>query len=95
MNTLHRKSVLAVFGASIFALSLIVVNPVHAGAVGGLTAKFMMNNGSKLHANTRQEAKKQLATDPTVTSDSSRGEVWVYDFAPSGNGIDRRRWMPN
>jgi hypothetical protein len=95
MNTLHRKSVLAVFGASIFALSLIVVNPVHANNNGGLTAKFMTKNGSKLHANTRQEAKEQLATEPTVTSDGSNAEVWVYDFEPTGNSIARRRWMSN
>ena len=95
MNTLHRKSVLAVIGASIFALSLIVVNPVHAGGGGGLTAGFMMKNGSKLHTNTRQEAKKQLATDSTVTSNSSKAGVSEYGLAPSEKAIVGRRSASN
>ena len=98
MNTLHKKSVLAAFGASIFVLSLIAVNPVHAGGGGTFaspTIKFMMKNGSKLHANTRQEAKKQLATDPTVTSNSSKAGVSEYGLAASEKAIVGRRSASN
>ncbi len=95
MRMLARNTLTAVFGASIVALSLTAASPAHAGAVGGLTAKFMMNNSSKLHTNTRQEAKKQLATDPSSASDSSTAEVLQYGLAPSGTGIARRRWVRN
>ncbi len=95
MRMLARNTLTAVFGASIVALSLTAASPAHAGAVGGLTAKFMMNDSSKLHTNTRQEAKKQIAADPSSSSHSSNAEVWIYDFEPTGNSIARRRWMPN
>ena len=100
MDTLHRKSVFAVIGASIFALSLIAVNPAHARSGSGNaspTLKFMMKNGAKLSVNTQQEAKerlRQLATDPAVTSDSREPGVWKYDLPPNGTGIVRRRTLP-
>jgi hypothetical protein len=98
MNVLARKPLFSLMGAAVLALSLGAVAPAHAGGGGGFaspTVKFMMKNGSKFHANTMQNAKKQLAADPTTASDGSRAEVQVYDLAPSGTGIVRRRWMPN
>jgi hypothetical protein len=89
MDTLHSKSVFAVIGASIFALSLIAVNPAHARSGSGNaspTLKFMMKNGAKLSVNTQQEAKerqRQLAKDPAVFSDTSDKAVRVYELAPS------------
>ncbi len=95
MRMLARNTLTAVFGASIVALSLTAASPAHAGAVGGLTAKFMMNDSSKLHTNTRQEAKKQLATDSTVTSNSSKAGVSEYGLAPSEKAIVGRRTVSN
>ena len=101
MNTLAKNTLTAVFGASIIALSLAAVNPAQArsgAALSSPTLKFMMKGGAKFSVNTQQEAKerqKQLATDPSVTSDSREVEVREYDLAPSGTGIVRRRTLPN
>lgn len=101
MNTLAKNTLTAIFGASIIALSLAAVNPAHARSGGGFgapTVKFMMKTGSKFSINTMQEAKerqRQLATDPSVTSDSRKAVVREHDLAPGGTGIVRRRTLPN
>ena len=83
---------------TVVGLSLTAVTPAHARSGLGAarpTIQFMMKNGSQFHANTRQEATKQLAKDPAASSGTSGKAVWEYELAPSEKAIVGRRTVSN
>ena len=96
MSISSKKTLLSLAAAAAVILATAAVTPAEARGGGLLTSqtvKFMMKGGAKLHANTREEAARQLATAP-VFSDASGARVVSYDFDPSGNGIRRRLSLP-
>ncbi len=97
MTRTSKMALVSLLAVAVVGFSVSAVTPAQARSgdnADSATIQFMMKNGSQFHANTRQEATKQLAKDPAVFSHTSHKAVRVYDFAPSGNGIVRRRTVP-
>ncbi len=98
MTRTSKMALLSLAAVAMVGFSVSAVTPAYAKSGLGParpTIQCMMKNGSQFHANTRQEATKQLAKDPAVFSDTSDKAVRVYELAPSENGIVRRRTVPN
>ncbi len=98
MTRTSKMALLSLAAVAVVAFSGAVDSPAYARSGLGAarpTIQFMMKNGSKLHANTRQEATKQLAEDPAVFSDTSNNAVWEYELAPSEKAIVGRRTVSN
>ncbi len=98
MTRTSKMALVSLIAVAVVGFSVSAVTP--AQARGGLgparpTIQFMMKNGSQFHANTRQEATKQLAKDPAVFSDTSDKTVRVYELAPSEKAIVGRRTVSN
>ncbi len=96
MTLTSMKSLLSLAAIAAAALSIATATPAQArggGSFASPSAKFMQKNGMQMHANTRQRAAKQTATDRSVFSDVSTGTPLVYDLQPTGTGIARRRWI--
>ena len=96
MTLTSMKSLLSLAAVAATALSIATATPVQArggASFASPSAKFMQKNGMQMHANTRQRAAKQTATDRSVFSDVSTGTPLVYDLQPTGTGIARRRWI--
>lgn len=97
MSISSKKILLSLAAAAAVVVATAAVAPAEARGGGQFTsptAKFMMKQGAKLHANTREEARKQKAAAPAFT-DASRGSVVRYDLEPSGNGLRRRLSLPH
>ena len=98
MTRTSKMALVSLVAVAVVGFSVSAVTP--AQARGGLgparpTIQFMMKNGSQFHANTRQEATKQLAKDPAAFSDTSDKAVWEYELAPSEKAIVGRRTVSN
>ena len=87
-----KKGLLSLAAAAAVVLTAAAATPAQARS-GDLhdspTVKYLMRG-----ANIRQEAARQTATAPSF-NDTSGAAVVVYDVTPSGNGIIRRRTLPN
>ena len=96
MTRTSRMPLVSLLAVAVVGFSVSAVTPAHSGpAAARPTVKFMMKNGSQFHANTRQEATKQLAKDPAAFSDTSDKAVRVYELAPSEKAIVGRRTVSN
>ncbi len=96
MTLTSKMTLTSLLAIAVVGFSVSAVTPAHSGpAAARPTVKFMMKNGSQFHANTRQEATKQLATGPAVFSDTSDKAVRVYELAPSEKAIVGRRTVSN
>ena len=96
MTLISMKYLLLLVAIAAAALFIATATPAQArggGSFASPSAKFMQKNGMQMHANTRQRAAKQTATDRSVFSDVSTGTPLVYDLQPTGTGIARRRWI--
>ncbi len=96
MTLTSKMTLTSLLAIAVVGFSVSAVTPAHSGpAAARPTVKFMMKNGSQFHANTRQEATKQLAKDPAGFSDTSDKAVRVYELAPSEKAIVGRRTVSN
>ncbi len=86
MTRTSKMALVSLVAVAVVGFSVSAVTPAQARSGLGParpTIQFMMKNGSQFHANTRQEATKQLAKDPAGFSDTSDKAVRVYELAPS------------
>ncbi len=93
-----KMALVSLLAVAVVGFSVSAVTPAQARSGLGParpTIQFMMKNGSQFHANTRQEATKQLAKDPAAFSDTSDKAVRVYELAPSEKAIVGRRTVSN
>ncbi len=98
MTRTSKMALLSLAAVAVVGFSVSAVTPAQARSGLGAarpTSQFMMKNGSQFHANTRQEATKQLAKDPAASSDTSGRAVWEYELAPSEKAIVGRRTVSN
>ncbi len=98
MTRISKMALVSLLAVVVVAISGAIGSPAYAKSGLGParpTIQFMMKNGSQFHANTRQEATKQLAKDPAASSDPSDKTVRVYELAPSEKAIVGRRTVAN
>jgi len=98
MTRTSKMALVSLVAVAVVGFSISAVTPAQARSGLGParpTIQFMMKNGSQFHANTRQEATKQLAKDPAAFSDTSDKAVRVYELAPSEKAIVGRRTVSN
>ncbi len=98
MTRTSKMTLTSLLAIAVVGFSVSAVTPAQARSGLGParpTIQFMMKNGSQFHANTRQEATKQLAKDPAAFSDTSDKAVWEYELAPSEKAIVGRRTVSN
>ena len=98
MTRTSNMALVSLLAVAVVAISGAIGSPAYAKSGLGParpTIQFMMKNGSQFHANTRQEATKQLAKDPAAFSDTSDKAVWEYELAPSEKAIVGRRTVSN
>ena len=98
MTRTSNMALVSLLAVAVVGFSVSAVTPAQARSGLGParpTIQFMMKNGSQFHANTRQEATKQLAKDPAAFSDTSDKAVRVYELAPSEKAIVGRRTVSN
>ncbi len=93
-----KMALVSLLAVAVVGFSVSAVTPAYARSGLGAarpTSQFMMKNGSQFHANTRQEATKQLAKGPAASSGTSGKAVWEYELAPSEKAIVGRRTVSN
>ncbi len=98
MTRTSKMALVSLVAVAVVGFSVSAVTPAQARSGLGAarpTSQFMMKNGSQFHANTRQEATKQLAKDPAASSGTSGKAVWEYELAPSEKAIVGRRTVSN
>ncbi len=98
MTRTSKMALLSLAAVAVVGFSVSAVTPAQARSGLGAarpTSQFLMKNGSQFHANTRQEATKQLAKDPAASSGTSGKAVWEYELAPSEKAIVGRRTVSN
>ncbi len=97
MSHSSKKALLSLAAAAAVVLTAAAATPAQARG-GDLSASpthaFMVMGGAKTHVATQEQAAKQTAAAPSF-NDTSGATVVVYDLVPSGNGIARRRTLPN
>ncbi len=87
MTRTSNMALVSLLAVAVVAISGAIGSPAYAKSGLGParpTIQFMMKNGSQFHANTRQEATKQLAKG-----------LRVYELAPSEKAIVGRRTVSN